>query len=423
MTDGVSNEPVIASTPTPISVEPRVAAPAEAAEISRQAEEAKVAATAPKEAPKAEKTEEKAKPLSTREAIRAAAAKVNAEPAKPISVAAKDAEPVAAKEAPAAKTEAKAVEPAKTEPARAEDGKFVSTKAPAAETGAKAEPVKAAPDAPVAAKPAALPSHTAEAPPARFSAAAKEKWAEAPDEVRAEVTRAVTELTKGFEKHRTAAERDSTLAEFHDMAGKSGKALRDVVAQYVGMENQLRADPVKGFELICQNAGISFRDVAAKYLNQTPDQTQSATDATIRDLNAKIAQLEKGLGSIHQERQATQANTTTEMVTKFAAENPRFEELADDIAFFLKTRTKDLAEAYKLAERLNPAPAAQAPAATPAASEAPVRSTPTLVPAASSTDVGSKSIAGTPTAGSDPVRKQPSNSIKEAIRRAQAAAG
>jgi hypothetical protein len=46
-------------------------------------------------------------------------------------------------------------------------------------------------------------------------------------------------------------------------------------------------------------------------------------------------------------------------VAKFASDpaNPRFEELSDDIAFFLKSgRTKDLAEAYQLAERLNPTP-------------------------------------------------------------------
>lgn len=80
--------------------------------------------------------------------------------------------------------------------------------------------------------------------------------------------------------------------------------------------------------MIAKNAGLSLLDVAAKVLGRPPDQGQSVTDST------------------------------TEAVTKFAAENPRFEELSDDIAFFLKSgRTKDLAEAYRLAERLNPVPA------------------------------------------------------------------
>jgi hypothetical protein len=91
------------------------------------------------------------------------------------------------------------------------------------------------------------------------------------------------------------------------------------------MENQLRADLIKGLEIICQNVGMSLREVAAKVLGLFPDQGQSAAGAT----HESVA----------------------------AAENPRFEELSEDIAFFLKTRTKDLVEAYTLAERLNPAPA------------------------------------------------------------------
>jgi hypothetical protein len=54
---------------------------------------------------------------------------------------------------------------------------------------------------------------------------------------------------------------------------------------------------------------------------------------------------------------APDADATAEMVTKFAAAHPRFEELSEDIAFFLDTgRANDVAEAYKLAERINPAP-------------------------------------------------------------------
>lgn len=424
MADGVSNDPVIASTPTPISVEPRAAAPAEVAEVARQAEEAKIAAVA-KDAPAAvAKAEPVAKP-SIRDAIRAAEKKVN-EPAKPLSVAA--AEPVAAvaKDAKAAEPASAAKEPAAV--TRGEDGKFVSTKpaepAPAAEVAKVADPAAKAAEP---AKPVALPSHTAEPPPTRFSAAAKEKWAEAPDEVRAEAIRMEKEFTAGFAKYKTAAERDGSLAEFHDLAGKSGKHLKDVVSQYVGMENLLRTDTIKGLELICQNAGLSLRDVAAKVLGQTPDAAASAADARVIALEAQNAELKQKVDGILAKEAEGRTLTTTEAVTKFAADNPRFEELSDDIAFFLKSgKTKDLAEAYKLAERLNPAPSqATAPAPEPVAavaSSAPAASAlpkPTLVPASTA---GEKSITGAPTAGSDPVRKQPSSSIKEAIRRATAAA-
>jgi hypothetical protein len=192
------------------------------------------------------------------------------------------------------------------------------------------------------------------------------------------------------------------------------------------MEQMLRSPATreKGFEALFQNIGISPREWAAKLLEQTPDAAASAADARVIELEAKIARLEQGLGTIHQERTQARTDTTHADVTKFAAANPRFEELSDDIAFFLKSgKTKDLAEAYSLAERLNPVAAQAAPAPQPAAaSSAPAAlPKPTLVPPAPSSDAGAKSIAGTPTAGSDPVRKQPSNSVKEAIRRATAA--
>jgi hypothetical protein len=172
-------------------------------------------------------------------------------------------------------------------------------------------------------------------PPSRFSPVAKAAWDAAPESVRAEVSRMEAEFKAGFAKYKTAAERDASLAEFHDMAAKGKTTVKEALSKYVNMENQLRADPVKGLEIICQNVGMSLREVAAKVLGLTPDQAQNGADPT------------------------------HDAVTKFAADpaHSRFEELADDIAFFLTSgRTKDLDEAYTLAERLNPAPAAQAQA-------------------------------------------------------------
>jgi hypothetical protein len=116
------------------------------------------------------------------------------------------------------------------------------------------------------------------------------------------------------------------------MAAKGGTDVRTALSRYVGMENQLRADPLRGLEIICQNVGMSLREVAAKVLGLTPDQGQGGA-----------------------------ADSTHESVTKFAAEHSRFEELSNDIAFFLETgRTGDISEAYEMAQRLNPAPAATA---------------------------------------------------------------
>lgn len=338
--------------------------------------------------PKPTKVEAKAdKPLSAREALEKAALKVE-----------KDNPKVEAKDAKA--------EPVKSVPVKDEKtGKFTSTD-PAkieAKEAAKVEPAK--------------PSYTADDPPTRFTDTAKAKWAATDPEVRGETQRAIRELTQGYEKHKVAAERDATLNEFHDMAKQSGKDLTGVVREYVNTENLLRKDLVGGLDAICQKVGVSLKDVAAHVMGQTPDQNASKQDATIRELKAELAEIKSQVGNVTQTFQKHQETTTQSEVEKFAASegHERFEELASDIAFFLKTRCPgDLPEAYKLAERLNPAPAKQP---DPAASSAAV------IDLSAQTEKGQKSINGSPSAGSSPAAQKPSTSIKEALRKAVAAAG
>jgi hypothetical protein len=166
-----------------------------------------------------------------------------------------------------------------------------------------------------------LPPTTPEPPPKRFTAAAKEAWASAPDTVRAEVLRLEAELTAGLKRHKAAAARDAELSDFHDRAAKGGTTVREALTRYISLEDMLRADPDKGLEVVFQNIGLSPREWAM-LLGQGPD-----------------------------------ADSTAEAVAKFAAAHPRFDELSEDIAFFLDTgRADDLAEAYTLAERINPAP-------------------------------------------------------------------
>jgi hypothetical protein len=165
---------------------------------------------------------------------------------------------------------------------------------------------------------------SAKPPPARFSPAAKAEWDTAPALLRAEVLRLEWELTAGLKKHQAAAARDADLAEFHALAAKGGTTLKEAVSAYVSVENLLRTDIIKGLELICQNAGQSLKDVAAKVLGATPGQGQGGADAT------------------------------AEAVLKFAAAHPRFEELSEDIVFFIESgRADDLEEAYDLAERFS----------------------------------------------------------------------
>ncbi|WP_460990835.1 hypothetical protein, partial [Staphylococcus aureus] len=146
-----------------------------------------------------------------------------------------------------------------------------------------------------------------------------------------------------------------------------------------------------------------------------PDQQAHQRDNEIMGLKQTIARLEQQVGGVTQTCQKQQSDATLSQVQEFAAKNPRFDELADDIGFFIQSgRTKDLAEAYSLAELINPAPASTPnPAPSPALVAAP----------AAQTGKGEKSISGAPTPGSDPVTRQPSSSIRDALKRAAAQAG
>lgn len=324
--------------------------------------------------------------------------------------------------------------PVGSEANRAQDGKFAPKDGTPAEAQAK-------PQEPAAAKPAeqqqngqAKPAAAAEpktetkpagnegAPPARFSADAKAEWEKAPPAVRAEVARMEREYDAGFRKYRESAEAFEPVREYHEMAKRGGTDLQTALGKYVNLENLLRADvdagriPIRGLEAVCSNFGMSLRQVAEAVLGQTPDQTASQADATIRELRRELAEIKQQVGGVTSRIETEEKSAKLAQIEEFAAKFPRFEELWEDIEFFLKTgKAKDLAEAGQLAERLNPAPA-PAQAAEPSAAQP--------VDLQAQTLKGQKSITGAPSSGSDPVNHQrASSSIRDAIRRAKATAG
>lgn len=294
-----------------------------------------------------------------------------------------------------------------------ESGKF------AAHEPAREPPKEAAPIALKTAAVAAKPSYTAGEPPKRFSEDAKAEWASLPEKSRGEISRMERELTQGYEKHRANSEAYESYRELDDIAKSHGKNGAEVFREYYNMENLLRKDLVGGLDEVCSRMGYSLRDVAAHVLSRTPDQTASQQDATIRELRANIQRLEQQIGGVTTTIQEQQQSATLQEVTKFAQDNPRFEELADDIAFFMKSgRAKDLSEAYELAERLNPAP--RAPKIEEGASSAPTQTPDRSV----QTDKGQKSINGAPTAGSSPAgKKRVALSLDESLDRAFGRAG
>lgn len=338
-----------------------------------------------------------AKPASLDDSIDRAIAKSEA----------KQAEADKAKAKPEAKIEPKHQD---KEPQPRDNGKFAATKAPA-----DAQAPQEAPKPQEAAKP----SFTDNDPPSRFSEDAKKDWHAAPESVRRESERAIKELTDGFQKYRQSAERDQQLDQFHRMAEQSGTKLETVVDTYVKTEQLLRSDPIKGLESICENLGLSLKQVAEHYLGQPSDLQQSDKDVKISQLEQKLQRLEQGVNSWQEQQQTREVQQTIESF-KSDPKYARFDELKPDIGMFLQTgRANNLSEAYQLADRLNPAANNQAPVSTPAASSAAPSPEPVHP------DKGLKSVHGAPTPGftSPSGKKRAALSLDEALDRAFGAAG
>ena len=144
-------------------------------------------------------------------------------------------------------------------------------------------------------------------------------------------------------------------------------------------------------------------------MGENPDQRVHEAHTQIRELQAKIQQMEM-------------AAKAPDIVAEFAATHDRFEELSEVIATLLKTGTaKDLEGAYELAAVLK-APASNA--AQTSQPLIPAESVPAHTQAPALNPAGSKSVSGAPTGGISPAaKKSVPSSNKEALQRAMARAG
>lgn len=244
------------------------------------------------------------------------------------------------------------------------------------------------------------------APPDRFSADAKVAWEQAPEPVKAEVNRAITELTNGIEKYKQDFE---PYRAFDQRLKAEGQTFEQVLGHYTGMEQLLAQDPVRGLDQICRNLGTSLEDVARHVLGQPQDERSTQSNNIIAGLQHELQQVKAQLTQFSRTAEEQAVAASMREVSEFAKANPRVDELAEDIKFFLEAgRAKTLADAYQMADRLNPAPSAPAPVQpAPAAQTRPVRT----------------SISGAPASGSTPGARTKSASIDDALNRAMDTAG
>ncbi|MDZ7906526.1 MAG: hypothetical protein U5N55_12700 [Cypionkella sp.] len=213
----------------------------------------------------------------------------------------------------------------------------------------KAEPPKSDDEAKPADEPEPVkPRVTAyKEPPSGFDLAAKGEWEAVPESVRGAMHRRAQEMEAGIAKYKTEAQEFEPVRPYAEMAKQSGTTLDQALARYVGMEQQLRKDPIAGLEAVVANLGLkgpngqpaTLRDVAAHILGQKPDQLASRQEATISQLSRQLQEVTQKLGGFQQHVEGQQMQAKTQQAESewgaFQREYPRAAELEAPIADFL----------------------------------------------------------------------------------------
>jgi hypothetical protein len=261
-------------------------------------------------------------------------------------------------------------------------------------------------------------------PPAKFLPDAKETWRNTPRPVQRDVENMAREHEAEVTRYREAAERYEPLRQFDDIVRQNGRAgLHETLAEVSQLEDLMASNPLAGLNQILLRAGprkadgqpVSLFEVAQhivsmgqqgyqQAVSRQPQQQQPQND------NPEVAQLKQQMAQMQQQHLAAT------VIEPFKRDHPRYDELQDAIASFLKSdmipRTLSpsdrLAAAYDMAERINP-PSNAAPQD---------KTDPEPGSRAGETFSDSTSIKSTPGAITPDVEPERGGSIEEELRRA-----
>lgn len=347
----------------------------------------------PPQAPPAEAqhdTKPAGRPESNREAIRRAIAKQRAEnPPQPREAKRGDNNPP--EETPDEKFNLKkrpSDQTAKIDQPR-DRGRFAARPAPEAQPGVAAERQAARPGQQAAPQayvppPPGSPAHHHPLP--RMSERAMVDWAKTPDTVRADVHRMYREVGQAFQKYKSAHDYMQTIEPYVRMAREQGTSLDRVLANHVAIEEKLRTDPIGALDVIVHNLNLQtpdgnklgLRDLAWHVLNQTPEQQQlvqrrNETQALRLQIEQMRAEHQALVNDQRRMQYAQHFQTTRGAVDRYADQRPRFDELGAEILREVQLGF-DLDTAYRRAELLRPATAAQTRTQTSAQTRTPDRS-------------------------------------------------
>lgn len=323
-------------------------------------------------------------------------------------------------------TEPKAEE-AKPEPVKAEEKPNKDVADPELKD-APAKPVKAAVEKPAdgqeVADRQASEARQYSAPPARFLPEAADKWANVPNNVKAEFHRVSQEMEQELETHRESSKAYEEVRQYSEMAKQYGTTLKHALDNYTGIERMLKENPVQGIARVLQNIGITPQQYAQHvmqnpnaHVQQAPQQQQAP------QTSPEIESLRQELQAMRQEQQTA---SVLPVIEQFAANAPDYHMLQDKIANILKsgiieanygsglTNQQKLAEAYRMAGGRTPSVSAEAAAVEHSEPQS-----------ARPVDLdGQKSINGSPNFGKEPkITSRKKSSYEETIAAAMAQHG
>lgn len=210
-------------------------------------------------------------------------------------------------------------------------------------------------------------------PPSKFLPDAKETWRNTPRAVQRDVANLVKQHETELAQAQKASERYQSLRQFDEIAQSNGRDLKDSLAKMSEIEDLMQANPYAGLNAILREVGPrkpdgsspTLYEVAQFVVQQGPDKWQQLVSQRPqngqqpqqqRQPDPEVVQLKQQLAQMQAEQ------TTASIIEPFKKDHPRYDELKQDIAFFLKSgriptslsMPDRLAAAYDMAARINP---------------------------------------------------------------------
>lgn len=260
-----------------------------------------------------------------------------------------------------------------------------------------------------------------DAAPESFHPDAKEVWVNTPRAVRRDLHSYIEKTTSELEQAREYTQRYEQVRDFDEYLTQNGGSLRESLTRVARLETLLQTNPLAGINEILLEAGPRKPDGSpvtlmemARTIVQMGEQgynqaiSQARQQPQVNPQDQQIQALQTQIQEMQQQQMAAS------VIEPFKAQHPRYDELKNDIAFFLKSGkiagnlspAERLEVAYDMAERINAAStsANQAEPADPASNDR-----------APSFD-GSKSVKSSPGAVSENDTSPAEGSIRDLLR-------